>query len=261
MRNALLLILVFNLTAGAQTLRDINYIYHYDPMEPFTFTIKAVRSTNGWTAYYNLTLRDTTYKTEQFMIQWDLRQSIDEKQGTSVDPNAITKTISKSKIEGTVSLGTTSTPQILTAKILNNFVKRAWIFYKTLEPNYPVNGYLTSSGKAVEQLYVKSNSPVVIAGEGESKIVSYYKDDFPAAVPAFSEGMGKVSRGMKVDSTFTVPTKQEVTFAEKGLYLVQQDTSAVDGFAFRVEDDYPRLAKIETPGRSANLYLYQTGIR
>src|SRR5690606_17413470 len=32
----------------------------------------------------------------------------------------------------------------------------------------------------------------------------------------------------------------------KGLYLVQTDTNSTKGYAFRVEEDYPRLAKIES---------------
>ena len=33
---------------------------------------------------------------------------------------------------------------------------------------------------------------------------------------------------------------------ETGLYLFQKDTISTEGFAFRVEEDYPRLAKIES---------------
>ena len=33
---------------------------------------------------------------------------------------------------------------------------------------------------------------------------------------------------------------------QTGLYLVQKDTTSTEGFAFRVEEDYPRLAKIES---------------
>lgn len=246
MRYAFLLFLFFNLSARAQALRDINYNFECDPTEPFTLNIKTVRSTTGWTAFFTFTLRDTAQQTDQFLIQWDIRTSLDDKQGTALEPGSVQKVNLKNKIEGTIRLAGSSTKQILTAKVLNNAVKRAWIMYKILEPNYPVNGYLTSSGKVVDQLFIKSKTTLSISGEGETKVISFYNDDFPAAVPAFSEGMSRVSRGMKVDSTFSVSTNQEITFPEKGLYLVQKDTSAADGFAFRVEDDYPRLAKIES---------------
>jgi GWxTD domain-containing protein len=78
------------------------------------------------------------------------------------------------------------------------------------------------------------------------KIISYYNDNFPAAVPGFSEGMGRVARSMVVDSTFSFNTDEPISFNQTGLYLIQNDTSATTGFTFRVEDDYPRLSKIES---------------
>lgn len=246
MRYAFWLILFFNLSGRAQSLRDINYNFEFDPSEPFAFSFKTVRSTTGWTALYSLTLRDTSQRPDQFLIQWDVRAFLEDQQGTALAAGSVKKTIDKNRLEGTVSLPVSTSVQILTARVLNNAVKRAWVFYRILEPNYPVNSFLTSSAKVVEQLYVNNKTSVAISGEGELRIISYYNDDFPAAVPAFSEGMGRVARSMKVDSTFTVSTNQEINFSKKGLYLVQKDTSAVDGFAFRVEEDYPRLAKIES---------------
>ena len=246
MRYGLIVLVFLSLTATAQPLRDINYNFQYDPNEPFTLTIKTVRTTSGLTAYYTLTLRDTTQRADQFVLQWDLRSSLEDKQGVSVEPGSVQRTAAGNKIEGSVTVAGSSTRQMLTAKVLNNLVKRAWVFYKMLEPNYPVNGYLSSNGKLVEEPYIKINTAVSVNAEGETKVASYYNDDFPAAVPAFSEGMGRVSRAMKVDSTFTVSTNQALTFSKKGLYLIQKDTASTEGFAFRSEEDYPRLGKIES---------------
>jgi hypothetical protein len=58
--------------------------------------------------------------------------------------------------------------------------------------------------------------------------------------------MAKVARSMDVDSTFSLPVNKEVSFSKSGLYLVQKDTTAAEGFAFRAQDDYPRLAKVES---------------
>ena len=51
---------------------------------------------------------------------------------------------------------------------------------------------------------------------------------------------------MIVDSTFNYPPISQLRFLKRGLYLVQQDTNATEGFAFRVEEDYPHLAKVES---------------
>jgi GWxTD domain-containing protein len=246
MRYAFLLVFVLALTSHAQVLRDINYSYIYNPTEPFVLNIKIVRSPSGWTAHYNFVLTDTTQEANQYLIQWDKRTTLEEKQGTFIETAAIESVTTGHRTKGKISLPSSASPQILTAKVLNNAVKKAWIFYKIIEPNYPVNGYLTSSGAVVQQPYIISKTPVSVSGSDGAKVVSYYRDDFPAALPAFSEGMGKVTRNILVDSTFTVAANETISFENKGLYLVQTDTSAIEGFAFRVEDDYPRLKKIES---------------
>ena len=247
MRYALVLFCFFSVVASGQALRDVNYNFLYDPTEPFTFSIKVVRSASGWTARYNFTLRDSAQRIDQYHLTWDLRPSIDDKQGTTIEQSAVKKTTtSSSTMEGEVSVPISASPQVLSVRVLNNAVKRAWMLYRILDPNYPVNAHLTAAGKFVPSNYVKINTGVTVAGEGDNKVISYYEDDFPAAVPAFSEGMAKVARSMNVDSTFTIAVNQEVSFSESGLYLVQKDTTAAEGFAFRVQDDYPRLAKVES---------------
>jgi GWxTD domain-containing protein len=247
MRYALVVLLFFSVGARAQALRDINYNFLYDPTEPFTLTIKIVRSGAGWTALYNFALRDSAQRMDQYYLSWDLRPSIDEKQGTPVEQSAIKKSIAPGiRQEGEVSIPLSASQQVLSLRVLNNAVKRAWIIYTVLDPNYPVDAYLTSAGKPIGSNYVKINTGVALAGDGENKVISYYEDDFPAAVPAFSEGMAKVSRSMKVDSTFSLPVNQEISFSKPGLYLVQKDTTSAEGFAFRAQDDYPRLAKVES---------------
>jgi len=247
MRYALVVLLFFSVGARAQALRDVNYNFLYDPTEPFTLSIKIVRSGAGWTALYNFTLKDSAQRLDQYFLTWDLRPSIDEKQGTPIEQSAIKKTTSSNVQQvGEISVPISSSQQVLSVRVLNNAVKRAWMMYRPLDPNYPVNTYLTSMGKPVGLDYVKINTGVTVTGDGDSKVISYYKDDFPAAVPAFSEGMAKVARSMKVDSTFSIPVNQEISFSKPGLYLLQKDTSSAEGLAFRAEDDYPRLAKVES---------------
>jgi GWxTD domain-containing protein len=135
--------------------------------------------------------------------------------------------------------------QFLTVKLLNNVLQKAWLFYVALEPNYPVREHLLAGDVPVLMPYINKNSTVSVAGTAPESIVSYYSDDFPAATPAFSEALGRVSKGVTIDSTFRIAKNEPVTFTKKGLYLVQPDTSVAEGLAFRVEDDYPRLARIE----------------
>lgn len=245
-------VLVFLLSLGvgtnalAQALRDVNYNFLYDPNEPFALTIRVVRSDSAWTAIYNFTLKDSAQRVDQYFLTWDTRPSIDDKQGTAIDQSNIRRNVTTAGIDGEVTVPMSPTQQVLSVRILNNAVKRAWMFYKLLDPNYPVNGYVSTTDKGAGTNYVNINTGLTLVGAGETRVTSFYNDDFPAAVPAFSEGMAKVARSMVVDSTFTVPLNQQISFSKPGLYLFQKDTTAAEGFAFRVQDDYPRLAKVES---------------
>ncbi len=242
----LFFILLFPVSTLGQPLRDINYNFVYNSNEPFQFSVEAVKSSHGWTAFYDLTLRDTTQDIDQFIIQWDLRNDVSEKDGTPITGDSVAMNRTRNAIKGSVFIASFPEKKIITAKVVNQVAKRAWIFSKLLDPKYPADGYLISNDMPVVEGFIKKDSPVTLAGEGERKIISYYNDDFPAAVPGFSTGMGRVAKSMIVDSTFSHKLSEPISFAETGLYLVQSDTNATAGFAFRVEEDYPRLTKIES---------------
>jgi GWxTD domain-containing protein len=246
MRYIIPLLLFVACSATAQPLQDINYSFLYNPTDPFTFHVRVVKTNNQWNAFYEFALRDTLQPADQFTIQWDVRKDLGDKEGTLIELEKVTKKIEGHKISGNVLLPEFTEKQFLTGKILNSAVKRAWVFQEVLDPKYPVNGYLTAGESAVIDPFIKVQTEVSVVSDGDQRIVSYYDDKFPAAVPGFSEGMAKVARAMVVDSTFTVATNQPLVFSKPGLYLIQKDTNAAEGFAFRVEEDYPRLAKIES---------------
>jgi GWxTD domain-containing protein len=229
-----------------QALHDINYSFLYDPEEPFVLTVKPIRAQDGWTAHFSMVLADTAQRTDQFVLYWEIRNSLEEKTGTAVPSESIVKQVGASRIDGTVKVPLAAAPQYLTIRILNNYAKRVWYYYRTLAPNYPANGYLISKGMAVQVPFAHAGQQLEIAGVSDQRIVSYYNDDFPVAVPPFSEGMSRVSRSMIADSIFTIQANSPLAFTERGLYLVQKDTSSTEGFAFRIEDDYPRLTRIES---------------
>jgi GWxTD domain-containing protein len=240
------LFFLLSFTASGQALRDLNYSFLYNPNEPIQFHIDVVRLNDSWNGFFRMSLRDTTQDISQFIIQWDVRKDLSEKEGNPIKPESISKKTGKYTIEGSITLPVAGDAQYLTAKILNNTVKRAWIFNQLLDSKSPVDGYLTREGIPVLEPFIKTKTTVNVVSTDPQKVVSYYNDNFPAAVPGFSEGMGRVAKAMAVDSTFIHAAGQPLTFTKTGLYLVQKDTISAEGFAFRVEEDYPRLAKIES---------------
>ena len=246
---ATILLALFTLIAQGQALRDINYSYRYDPEEPFLFSMKPVRGADGWTVHFSMVLTDTTQRIDQYVVNWDVRNSLEEKSGTLVPSESVEKVIGETRLDGSVRVALSASTQYLTVRILNNVVKRVWFDFVALAPDYPANGYLVAgNGTVVLQPYAAARTQLEIAGIAATSIVSFYNDDFPAAVPPFSEGMSRVSRRMETDSIFTIYADTPVTFSQRGLYLVQTDTSRTEGFAFRIEDDYPRLTRVQSLG-------------
>lgn len=238
--------LLFAFVANGQALRDINYNYLYNPDEAFAFELKPVRGESEWNVNYKISLRDTSFLTEDFTIQWEVRQSLSEKENTShASVNTRERSRDRSGFSGIVSLPVSTTPLILVARVVHNPTKRAWIFYKILENNFPVTRTLTVNNELHTRPFVNIKDNVEISGSGP-KIVSYYNDDFPAAPPPFAEVQGKVSPAIISDSTYILPSDQSLKFSLPGLYLIQSDTNSAEGITFRAEDDYPRLAKISS---------------
>ena len=132
MRYALFLLLVLPFVVSGQALRDINYNYQYDPDEPFSMNIKPIRTNSGWTAHYHFVLHDSAQRIEQYFLQWELRSTLDERQGQTIQTDALTKELSNNSIKGRVTVASTSEVQYLAVRVLNNVAKRVWYFYKTL---------------------------------------------------------------------------------------------------------------------------------
>ncbi|HEY8938134.1 MAG TPA: GWxTD domain-containing protein [Cyclobacteriaceae bacterium] len=233
---------------SAQNLRDINYSYLYNGSTGFSFDLAPIRQTDGWTVFFRLQLSDTTYSINAYTIQWDKREQLTDKEGSTISSDQITLASAKLSQTGNLKFGLSTNQQIIVAKVINNTTKRAWIFYTVLFPDHSVNSYLQSAdGDFIFEPYINVNKSVALHGfkEDESVIVSYYNDAFPAAAPAFSEGLARVNAAIKPDSIFTLTNAQLTSFSKKGLYLVQKDTTTVEGFAFRVEDGYPKFKHIQ----------------
>jgi GWxTD domain-containing protein len=239
MRKFALFLIFLAPAAFGQSLNEINYSYLYNPSQSCQLVMQPVRVADHWTVLYRLVPRDTTVTLSDFTIQWELRNSLADKEGT---PVVAAKQTGPS---GEVTVPVVQTVQLLVARVTNQLAKEATLYYEVLDPKYPVNVYLTSQSAPVVQPYVYGQLPYALEG-GQSNIVSYYRDNFPAAIPAFSESAGRVAPLLKVDSVFNVSSKQDIQFTAEGLYLVQQDTSLAQGLAFRVQNDYPRYTKLSS---------------
>lgn len=243
--NRLLLIFLWliSVQASAQALRDINYNYLYSSEQPFFLKTSIVRLENQWNVYVELKLKDTTQKATDYILEHELRLALHEKEGKRVLADSTTQA-SPYLISNWVTVPFQQEPLVFVSKLTNKVLKQAWYFYEILEPKYPVNAGLFQEHFLITA-YSATDKTLKLIGD-PIRVVSYYDDIFPAATPPFDEAMARVSAGLKVDSTFVLPEDSQTFRPEKqGLYLIQKDTLATAGVAFRVHGDYPRYNRVE----------------
>lgn len=245
MRNILSIVFLFiSVAAFCQPLRDINYEYVYNPRTPVVMQLRPVKGESSYTILYSLHVRDTANLRANYTIQWEGRELLSDKEGIPVVFDDAVSTRIASGLTGTGTVPLENAPEYLVAKVIHGPAKTAWLYYIPLDSNYPVNNYLVDNRAPVLDPYIDTSNPVGIAFDAVPWIVSYYDHEFPAAAPAYSEAQARVPAVMRVDSLFSINPGEKIAFRDKGLYLVQRDTAALAGVAFRAVDDYPQYSTL-----------------
>ncbi|MBL3654968.1 GWxTD domain-containing protein [Fulvivirga sediminis] len=73
----------------------------------------------------------------------------------------------------------------------------------------------------------------------------YYDNNFPPALPPMPSSSSEPPKAMEIDSIISINSNQ-LLLGQKGLYLIQQDTTSAIAVSFRVEDKYyPKMVRIE----------------
>jgi GWxTD domain-containing protein len=233
--------------AQALTLQQINYNYLYNPAWPFTFTWKVINHENKIEIYYRLETSPEMQDGSTYSIQWELRKSLSDKEGIALPFADASSTVANDK-SGKVVADASTAGQIVVAKVYrsrtNNQVTLT-LFHNVIPT--AVTPALFLEDFSVLQPFTQLKKPVTVRGfdQGLPFIISIYENDFPAAGPPFSTAQARVPAILKPDTTFVTPPDTTLAFTRKGLYLVQQDTASSSGLAFRIEDDYPKLGKLE----------------
>lgn len=245
MDKVLSIMLMFSsFAAVCQPLRDINYEYMYDPDAFVTMQLEPVKRGSSFTILYDIHVKDTAGFATNYVMEWEGRTLLSDREGKSVFLEDAEVERVASGMRGSATIRPDENIKYLVAKVIYTPGRRAWIFHAPLEPNYPVTNHLVTSKGPVVQPYVHTDDTVSLAYNSAAWVVSYYNQPFPAAAPAFSEAQARVPAVMRVDSVFQINADAKTTFPMKGLYLLQTDTTAIAGVAFRAEEDYPQYSKL-----------------
>lgn len=233
-------------TLEAQVLKNLNYRHLYNPEEPVTCTWEVVKENNTFIVYYEVQLTDST-RFNSVNIEFETRESLDSKSGTIVTGNYSRLRDMNTRRSGMITFSAGADQKVILAKVTVSDVRKPlqFLYHKTLTGAAAVYGKIGT--QPVTRSYINHQQPVTFTGfQGNTLSGSYYENSFPAAAPAYSIAQARVPKILKPDSLFTINSGTPVTLSREGLYLVQQDTASAQGVVFRLEDDYPRLGKLES---------------
>ena len=244
-----LVVVILSLTAPAtgQVLRDINYSYLYNPVDNYKLNWRIFNLNNEITLYFEIESVDFNTSNDAYTIEWEVRKDISEKSGTPLPAAQIIQSSVQIR-SGFVRINSSLAGQVAVAKVYGSMTekqKSLTLYYKVI-PLVSTPAIYQSEFPVLRN-YIRQNSAVIMKGfEGKPLVISHYGTDFPAAAPPFSTAQARVQPLLKPDTLYQVNSADPVNFKHKGLSLVQTDTASSSGLAFRVEDDYPKLATIET---------------
>lgn len=242
-------LLVLSISGHGQALQEINYTYLYRTDNPFTFEMKPVMDQGSWTVFYELKATGTS-QLEDYVVGWEKRTGMNDKRGEPVVEDSVVRIQriqEQNSVSGYVRLPAEGAPGVLSAKIVDIEKKQAWYFPILLRQEYAVDGYLLQGTDINMDNYIMAGDFFSVVGFSNTGrvVASYYTHDFPAAAPAFSEALARVSSKIVPDSVFGVDPGQPIALSGDGLYLLQQDTTTSRGVAFRIFSDYPKYGKLE----------------
>jgi GWxTD domain-containing protein len=224
----------------AQVLRDMDYSFLYNPTEQFIFTWKVIKLGEGYKVLYDFTPTDTTLSVENIKVQFETRGSLSDKTGKEVSGPL-------TQLRGSLNFNAGTEQKILVANVSVGTIGKVKKF--TVHKHIPTkkSPYIVSDDAGLAGTFINTKRRIAIEGSSGSPLqVSYYRTQFPASAPVFSTAQSKLAKTILPDSVFMVAESSPVTITRKGLYLAQYDTASAEGIAFRAENDYPKLATLES---------------
>ncbi len=242
--NRILTILFLYLPAAAfsQALTGINFFDWYNPASEVKVAFQEVRGLGGIQVFYELS--SNTDPNQTYSITWEKRDSYTQREGPLlVNPDSI----NSNNKSGLWRFDIPIKPWLLVMNVVRNDNKKRWVFFKRIEANFPVTGWIEENTKRVTTKYIPAgNTYTVNHLDPATTFVSLYKEVQQAPLPPFSESIAKSDRFIFHDSTFSLQPGEPFIPTRYGLYLFQKDTNAAEGFAVRVTDSvYPKFSSID----------------
>ncbi len=241
------IILLICFTVEAQSLASENLAHLYDPTDEIEVEWLMVKQSGKITVNYAITSTSNSASDEMYLMEWEKRESLSQRQGKTIQSDSMLLS-SGGVRRGELAVAYTNDPWILFLKITQITTSKTWSFPFLIEKNYPVNGFVSQGDEKLFNPYLKIGQAYTFNGPTEKTqlYVYRYTQDFTSAYPPFSKNTGPADPLLLPDSSFTIANGSKLALSREGLYLVQADTMAAEGYSFRVSSgSFPKYTRIQ----------------
>jgi len=239
-------LLLTSFIVSAQSLANENLNHLYDPTDEIDFEWNMMKQNGQITINYSLTATKGS-SPEMYLMQWEERDSYSQKTGKELGSDSVLLSTDTKK-EGAFLVTAKKNPWMLLLKITKVTTSKVWLYRFLIEENYPVNGLIRDGDHKVLESYLELGKTYTLQGPPTAShlFVFRYSQNFNSAFPPFSKNIAGADPILMPDSSFMIANGQNISFSKEGLYLVQSDTTSVEGFSFRVNTpSYPRYTRIQ----------------
>jgi GWxTD domain-containing protein len=226
----------------SQALTSFNFKDVYNPEGEVSIHLLPVKSSTQIEVHFKIESKQ--FPIDQYVISWERRESFTQREGSPLE--VLDNKTSEKKSMGSLSFQVPTKPWLLVVKVKNIQTQKIWIQFKKIEAIYPVIGWFEFNNELHTQKYLNINQTYQLGSLTDKPFtVSYYTDEFIAALPPFAETNIKADRFLFHDSTFQT-NQGSLTLTKIGLYLFQKDTTIAEGFAVRaVGKSFPKFSTMQ----------------
>lgn len=248
MRFVIVFLIFFCTETFGQSLSSLNLHHWYDPNTEIEFVMTPLNKGKSFRLYYQLISNRKENSIDNYSINWELRNTLEERDGQNII--AVDSTLFKNinTLKGMLILPPPAKHSYIMAQVVNNSTQQSYIFYRPLDPQWPVSGIVNAEGFPLLKSFVPIASSISFQ-EPEKKLNGFfYKLTFGAAKPPYAETVAG-DPFLKSDSTFT--SSGTIVPKTIGLYLFQEDSTTNSGISFiaanKVYPKYNTIADLAGP--------------
>jgi GWxTD domain-containing protein len=248
----LFLLITFPLLAQVE-LREKHY--QYDPKAEIKFDYRLATHLNEAALFFKISLNKTT-SVGEYLIKYTYYTQIEDQTSTTSDTIKVRSSLIAMEkdnyyfkisipFDNPITLIVVSFTNITNSKVFDFHIpvstpttfKKGDLVLMEKDRDVPLFRKFLNAKDSFRIVSVFQTSP--------EAYFFHYKGSFSPATPPFIMRSSDTAHRLEIDSTFTVPTGQVISFSRNGLYFIQSDTVGLKGISMNITDIYfPKTSEI-----------------